>query len=400
MRGFVWILLAGVVLLAACNDDMSMEAYSNRGAEHDKSVLDANAEKLDDQLYQLSRTDFAILSHAMSERLSDEATGNVQFLKAVVNIGQLMYQNESEDCYFEELMKLTFDKDYYCSVLEKEGCGEWQWNGTTASFEKLKEHETDVIFKFPASENLEGDTAVLTISDMLFYNGSFPQKGDALEDGTVLEQALQKLHFNIKIKDELILASNVNASFSDDGFFEIVAMSFNPQPFNLSGELGVEDESGYWTLGFNHGDDAIFSSHLDMVFDKGNNDMPVTSIVNNFTLEEVMVYTEAKTGQLYNELVRLSALDPDSRAYAEDLASALNEFALMKLKYQSDNSLIANVEALAEPSGEGDAWEVDLVFEFSDGSLESSEKYFKNYLVEFKMELEQLIADFRGKFGF
>ncbi len=394
-----------VVLMAlmqvACDKEVLTDVYSNRGVEHDKQVLKSSSESLDNELDELSRTRFATISHAMSGHMSEQdVTGNALFVKAVVGVGELMYNNESKDCYFEELMSLTFDKDYYCSVLAQDGCGVWQWDGASGGFAKVEEHESDVIFKFPATERLDGDTAVLLITDLAFYNGNFPDKGEVLENGTVVQQALEKLHFSIKVGDELVIASNVNASFTSDGFFQMVAMTFNPTPYNLSGELGKDANDGYWNLAFNHDGERILAHDLVLAFDSSNDNMPVRQIANGLLVEEVVINTTAKTGELYNQLVNIEELEWGTEAYATAFADALNAYASMDVRYLSDDKIIALVEAVPKLNDEVvNQWVVDLEFEFSDGSRESGEEYFEDYLDEFKKELEQMISEFAGKFG-
>lgn len=402
MKGFAKVLMVlGVFVMAACESDEFMDKYSEWGAEYDKDVLKSSTDELESEFYKLSQTDFAKLSHSMNARLNENVVeGNVHFVKAVVNVGDLMYYNDSQKCYFEQLIRLTFDKDYYCSVLYEEGCGEWQWDGPANAFVKVRDHNSDVIFKFPAGDDLAGDTAVLTITDLAFYAGKFPDKGNLLEDGTTIEQALEKLRFSVKVGDELLLTSNVNAAFTDDGFFKDVAMTFNPQPYNISGELGKDDVQGYWTLTFNKDATQVMGYNLGLEFDEGDQQTPVRSLHNSLTVGEVVIQTNAKTGKLYNDLLSIEKLEFGSEAYAVAFANALNTYASMDVRYLIDNRIIAKVGAVAKVSNQNPSdWWVDLEFEFSDGSRVSGEEYYKDYLVEFKMGLEQLIGEFSSKFG-
>ncbi|MBR8536520.1 hypothetical protein KDU71_13180 [Carboxylicivirga sediminis] len=402
MRSLVklWMMVLPVFFMA-CESDVMMDAYSKHGVEHDKNVLKSSTESLNNELEQLSQTRFAAISHSMFGRLDGhEVSGNALFLQAVVEVGELMYNNASQNCYFEELMTLTFDKDYYCSLLANEGCGVWAWDDTNSTFIKVKEHETDVVFQFPATNETPGDTALLTISDLAFYSGDFPNKGEVLEDGTVVEQALEKLHFSIKVKDELVLASNVNATFTNDGYFQVVAMTFNPTPYNLSGELGKDEQNGYWMLTFNNDTDRVLGHLLDLSFDGHDEQMPVEQLINSLAIEEVVFNTTAGTGELYNELLKVDELQPDSKAYAEALASALNSYAAMDVRYLNDNKIIAKAHAVPKARvDEAGSWWVDLELEFSDGSRESGEVYFDDFLAQFKLELEQMVAEFASKFG-
>ncbi len=402
MKYFAKVLLILVIVgLVACQSDDYMEQFSDWGAEYDKDILKTSTEELENEFYNLSQTSFAKMSHSMNTRLNQSVVeGNVGFVKAVVNVGDLMFYNDAQDCYFEELMRMTFDKDYYCNVLASEGCGEWQWDGEANAFVKVKDHESDVVFRFPATDDLEGDVAIMTISDLVLYDGSFPGKGEMLDDGTVVEQALQKLRFNIKVGDELLLASNVNANFNPDGFFQDVAMTFNLQPYNISGELGVEGAEGYWVLTFNKDVNQLMGYNLELSIDEDNEQMPVSSLKNSLAIDEVVIQTNAKTGELYEILLEIEELESGTEAYSVALANALNSYASMDVRYQRDDKIIAKVEAVVKTKEQDTSeWWVDLEFEFSDGSRVSGEEYFKDYLVEFKMGMEELIGEFSSKFG-
>ena len=253
-----WLVLGSVLLIVSCNNDETMDAYSEKGADVDKAFLEASAQGVEQELKALGKTDFALMCQSMNKRLSDvELTTNARFVEGIVKLGQLMHDSQLLDSYFSELMSLAFDRDYYCNSILSQGFGVWEWNDDEKAFLKSGEHETDVVFIFPATDANDGPAAILTISDLAVYDGLFPGKGDQLQDGDVVKTALERLLFNIKVNDELILTGNVMASFTDQGYFKDVAMTFNPRPFNLIAELGKADIWGYWVLSFNRDSELI-----------------------------------------------------------------------------------------------------------------------------------------------
>ncbi|MCG8582049.1 MAG: hypothetical protein MI866_19140, partial [Bacteroidales bacterium] len=267
------------------------------------------------------------------------------------------------------------------------------------SFVKIQEHDSEVVFKFPASDNDDQHVAVLTVTELSVYDGAFPGKGDVLENGTVISNALEGLRFNVKVNDELILTSNVLSTFNADGYYNDVAMTFNPKPYNLKGELARDDNKGYWVFAFSNDSEVILNHALELDIDGKDENMPVNRIENSLFIKDVVIETKAQTSALYNELVKIDDIEEDSETYAVTLASAFNEYTQMFVTYEYDNTIIANVKAVAKENIDDKLWWVDLEFEFSDGTWVSGEELFDDYLTNFKVELEQIVDEFECKFG-
>ncbi|WP_430814583.1 hypothetical protein [Carboxylicivirga sp. RSCT41] len=394
-----WMMLVAVVV-SSCSSDELMNAYSERGAENDKAILLASSDGLDDEIEQLGKTDFAMVSHSMHTRIEGAALeGNGRFVEALIDLGQLMYEAGSSDCYFDELMEMTFDKEYYCNVLYDEGFGVWEWDDSRKNFIKIQEHESEVVFMFPATDATDGEIAVLTVTELSVYDGIFPGKGDVLEDGTVMSNALEALRLNVKVGGELILASNVLSTFNAEGYYDDVAMTFNPKPYNLTGELARDDNKGYWMFSFSNETEMILNHELELSIDGENEEMPVNRIENSLLIKDVIIETKAQTSSLYNELVKIEDIEEGSETYAQSLASAFNEYTQMHVTYVHDKTIIANVAAVAKNNTAENTWWVDLEFELSDGSWISGEEFFDDYLTNFKVELEQIVDEFECKFG-
>ncbi|MCU4154894.1 hypothetical protein J1N10_02835 [Carboxylicivirga sp. A043] len=394
------VVVAMVLVFSSCVSDELSDAFSERGAENDKNILLDSSDALYSEIVQLGVTDFAEVSHSMHQRISNvELSGNGQFVEALIGLGQLMYEAESSDCYFDELMDLTFDKEYYCNVLYAEGTGVWHWDAIQNNFVKTEEHDTEVIFIFPATDNVEGDMAVLSITELTIYDGLFPGKGSVLEDGTVINNALEALRFNIKVNDELILTSNVLSTFSTSGYYDDVAMTFNPTPYNLKGEMARTDDKGYWVFAFSNDDELILNQDFNLSIDINNEQMPISSIDNDLQIKNIVIETAAHTGKLYNELLIVDELTEGSEEHATSLASVLNTYADMFVRYSGDNSIIAKVDAVTKFDADKSNWWVDLEFEFSDGSRVSGDEFFDDYLTNFKLELEHMVGEFGCKFG-
>ncbi|MBK3517855.1 hypothetical protein [Carboxylicivirga marina] len=402
MRRIVGLVIVGLAIVCnACNSDEVMDAYSERGADSDKLMLSNSSDVLIGELVQLGTTDFPLMCHSVNKRFAEvELEGNARFVEALVKIGVLMYDVESSDCYFEELMNFAFDKEYYCNVLLSEGFGVWQWNQELLVFEQVDEHDSEVVFIFPATDDVNGGNAVLSVSELMLYEGAFPGKGDLLDDGTVISNALESLKLNIKVDERLILTSNVSTTFNSDGYYNDVAMTFNPQPYHLKCELAREEENGYWMFSFNRDSEVILSHNLTLGLDKSNKNEPVTHLYNGLRVGDVVLQTEAQTGELYKALLQVDKLNEGAKEYAQALAMALNNHALMDVRYVADKSIIAKVHALARQNQSmTDEWWVDLELVFSDESCVSSEIYFEDFLTNFKVELEQLVVEFESKFG-
>ncbi|TRX72304.1 hypothetical protein [Carboxylicivirga sp. M1479] len=395
------LAIGALVICAACSSDEVVDSYSEHGADYDKLMLAKSAELLDMELVNLGTADFPTLCHSMAKRIDGvDLDGNAVFVEAIIDIGELMFDGETADCYFEELMKLTFDKEYYCNVLISEGFGVWQWNQDIEDFEKIAEHESEIQFVFPSADGDDTDNAILSVSEIVFFNGAFPGKGDELTDGTIVNAALEALKLNIRINDKLVLSSNVLASFNDEGYYNDVAMTFNPQPYYLRCELAREDENAYWMFSFNRNEEVILSHDLVLGLNNKNTEDPVRSLANQLRIDDVVFNTEAANAELYAELLKVDELEKGTKNHAEAMVMALNNYATMDVRYVSNNAIIAKAEAVAKRTeSDIDEWWVDLELEFSDASRMSSEVYFDDYLANFKVELEQLVAEFESKFG-
>jgi hypothetical protein len=380
------------VLLTSCTDDELSEMYSNRGVGKDKAALESSVQKVNAEIVELGKTDFALIGHSMMQELNGaEMNGNALFVQKIIEIGDLMYQANCSDCLFEELLNLAFASSAYCQPLLNEGCGVWRWN--QGEFVKERDHQTDIVFMFPV-ENMSAEVAALTISDIVIYKGSLPGNDDQ-KNGN---QTVEKLNFNLKLGDELTLSGNVKASFSDEGFYQDLALSFNPQPYNISYDLGKSADSGYWFSSFSRESVYLMDQSMDLFISSDESDMPVKSFVNQFLMYDVIVETKALTDNLYYEIKELADLDESSEQYVQGLVSALNAHAIMTVKYRDDRSIIAKVNAEPRKDSKGN-WLVDLEMEFNDGSRISCNEYFDDYLVKFKVQLEGLIEGFENKFG-
>ena len=246
--------LLGIVLLGllSCSDDDMGDMYSTRGAEEDKNMLDSSSKDLKKELVVLGETEFAAICLSMSKRIEGKkAKGNMSFFASIIHIGKVMSEeNQTVDSYFDQLTNITFNEDGCCNALRAGGYGTWQWDNEREEFVMTKKHENEITFKFPATDDAtDGDTACLTVTKLELNAGKFPNKGAVLENGTVLSE-ISTLRFNIKIKDELILTGNISNQFDESGYFKIVGMTFNPIPFMFTGEMGCDNERGYWVQTF------------------------------------------------------------------------------------------------------------------------------------------------------
>lgn len=404
------IRLLNVVLLAiavlstqSCSKESMGDVYSSLGAEQDKNMLDLSTRELNDELAKLGETDFAAVCTSMSKRLEGKIhEGKMSFFASIIEIGKLMNENQTADCYFDELTSITFNEKGQCNALNEEGYGIWQWDEQTQAFIKVKEHATEIIFKFPATDALDGDTACLTITDLEINSNNFPNKGNVLENGTTITEVLSTLRLNMKVKNELILTSNISNQVDEDGNFKIVGMTFNPKPFTFTGEMGYEDNNGYWILAVNNDTKSIIEHNLKVRFDTSNDNMSVRNLTNSLSINTITLITEAYTGEIYNKLQELEEFPEDSEKHAKTLADALNKYATLTARYTSNNTIIAKVDAVAKRDTKvtkQDVWWVDLEFIFSDGFRVSGEEYYDGYLTTFKVDLEKLVSEFESKFG-
>ncbi|WP_430810670.1 MULTISPECIES: hypothetical protein [unclassified Carboxylicivirga] len=389
-----------IVLMTACDKGYEHDRYSSYGVDHDKSVLYDNVDALQSQLEALGKTPFATLCHSMSQRLDGkDVEGNARFVQAMMGLGNLMYNTAGEDCYFAALMDLVFDRGYYCTQLLADGYGQWQWNEELGQFEKVKDCDDKIVFIFPSADDATAADAVLTVSDLAFYGGVFPGKGEEQDSGQIVDQVLERLYCNIKVGSDLLLTSNLLSTFAEDGHFKDVALTFNAGSFNLNGELEKEDREGFWRWTFSNNSARILEHELCLRFNEHNTFMPVDDIENKLVLKNIMAKTRARSGAVYNELEKVMQLQEGSEEYATALAGTLNTHAIMDIRYLN-YTILARVKPIARQQDDGSGtWYIDLEFEFSDGSRESGDIYFNNYLNYFKIELEKLVAEFENKFG-
>lgn len=397
MKRFINVVMIGLVALlcVCCEKDNDELAYSTRGAEQDKTIIYNSSKVLNDELSQLSQTKFASLGYYTTQRLSDhELTGNAIFVKAIMSVGNTMYQQNSGNCYFSELLNLAFNNDDYCKSIDISNVGVWQWDDDKKTFSKTENHNEAIVYKFPATQNTEGDTAVMTITELDIYSGSLPNNGAILEDNASISEMLSSLKLNIKVEDELILSCNLWIQFTDDNFFESIALTFNPVPYTFMGEQGKLNTEGYWTSSFFNQERVVLNHRLAVTFN--NSQPPIKRINNDLIVDKIIIVTEAKTDFLYQHL--LKAEEESGEQKAKLLAKAFNDNATMQVRHIDDNSILANIEAVAKMSSD-QTWWVDLEFEFSDGSIVSGEEYFNDYLNTFKLELKKLIGEFESKFG-
>ena len=405
MKRLLNVGLVGLITLgmSGCSSEDMSDVYSSRGAEQDKNMLELSTQELNDDIIKLGKTDFANICFSMSKRLEGKnLDGKEAFFASIINIGKLMNENEPADCYFDELTSIMFNEEGQCNAIKADGYGTWQWDKQTQAFVKTKAHDSEIAFKFPATDDLIGDTACLTITDLETSNANFLNKGQNLDSSQTLNKILTTLRLNIKVKDELILTTNISNKLDENGHFEVVGMTFNPKPFTFTGEMAREDQDGYWILAIRHDTRTIIEHNLSVSFDTSNETMPIRQLTNQLNINAISLTTEALTSDIYDKLKKVEALPEDSEEHAKALAKALQEHASLTARYTNDNTIIAKVDAVAkldEQALKPGVWYVDLEFVFSDGSRQSGEQYYDDYLTTFKVELEQLVSDFEEKFG-
>ncbi|GEM_PF-6227795 len=377
------LLTVFTIAFCSCENEEGEATFSNRGTEADKTALENSSKLFKQELTQLGETDFCQISYLMSQRLEGkQLSGNTSFLKAVIDIGVQMHTVKSIEANFNKLLNIASNESSYCEALLQDGYGIWEWNNNTQQFIKADSHESEIIFKFPATENINGNEAVLTISDFEMNDNQGSNK-------------VERLFFNIKVNDELILSSNTEAEFTN-GYYDYLAITFNPQPYTLSSDLFKDQNQSVCSLIMNHEDTEVFSHTFSLTFGSGE-DKAMKSIFSQLQMADINIETIDNTGELQKTYSQLNGYNENSEVYATTLANTLNNSATTLIKYNDNGAIIATTRAFAHEYEE-EKWWVNLELIFSDGSAESSEDYFEDYIGKVKLELNSLVGLFQENF--
>ncbi len=402
---FLWLMAAGIMVFGACSKDETFESYSDLGVEQDKQNLENEGLKSINDLRDLSNTSFALAGVEMMKMLSSQPLApQNRLFGALVGIGDAMGNEKPVDQSFEVLKSVAYNEEGVFSAMWNEGKGVWEWNSVLNDFERVSTEGDEISYKFPSVFGANNNNATIRLYGFKVFTGNFPGYGKDLGAGLVMDEMIQELYFSMQVDDELVATSNIINSFSRDGRFDDIAITFNPLPFSFTAELGRKDNRARWHYKIKNGEKVLLEHLLEMlVTDDLNSDYPWESIDTYFRLNGIeivglvdaeklfpiidKVEEESESGQI------LSATEEQD--LMEQLAAAINDNAVFKLKYV-EGGIIAKVHAVAyfkEVDTMESYWDIGLLLEFSDGSKISMESFFEQSFDRFTDEMEYFMRE-------
>ncbi len=396
---FLSIAIALAVGFASCNKDEEGDIFSPLGAEADKAKIEESGLGLIEDMRGLSETKFANTSADMVKVMNNSSSSAPKIVLAIAQLGDDMAKQKPVQDHFSNLKALATNNDGVLSSLWAEGKGTWEWNADIEDFDQTSVEGDEIIFMFPASEESTTNNAMLRIYDFEVYDGDFPGKGEVMEDGTVINEMLKSLYFEMKVDDELIASSNIVMDFSSTGDIENCNLTFNPIPYSFQAELGNVNNSVSWRYSFLNDTKVIFEHLLSGTYEGDlDEEAMVKTAATSIQVLEVKVVAEINAEAAIKQLAESTA--ETSQEEKQAMADALNNHAHLSIRYASDNTIIAKAIAVVvkdDISYGGDEWYIDLQFEFSDGSLVAAETFFENNLANFESELEKFMEEMENR---
>ena len=305
----------------------------------------------------------------------------MQLIYSIASLGDAMVNGESVQAQFDLLLSLTTDHCNDLSIIWNKGFGIWEWNPEVNDFEQVSDSGEDITLKFPSSKEDASNNALLRLYGFETYNGNFPGKGDVLEDGSMVEEILKSLYFEMKVDGNLVASSNIILEFSDLGNIENLNLTFNPIPYSFQAELSYQSNKANWRYTFSN-DAEIISEQLVAVLFDGNieADGIIKEVSSSIQIMNIKMIGEANAVELLNDIYAIESQGLEGESHAKATAEAVNNNTSLSIRY-TNNDVIAKGKAVALSVDESTDWVVDILFEFSDGSTEYAGDLLRTWAV-------------------
>ncbi|MCU4173696.1 hypothetical protein [Carboxylicivirga sp. N1Y90] len=384
-----------LIVFVACSKNEEGDVYSSLGTEVDKARLEAAGHSLFTNIGELSDTKFAKLSAGLMDMMADNSnSSNKRVVHSIAELGMSMANEESICDHFEAIEGISRNGEESLSSLWQDGKGTWEWDSEINDFIRVSETDEEIIYKLPSSKESISNDLILRIYDFEVYDGDFPGKGEELEDGTIVTEMISSLFFEMKLQDELVATSNINVDISNSGDIENVVMTFNPLPFSFQMEAVNANDHSKWRYSFLNDSEVVFEHLLYAEIAGTSEYMMIRKGQSSIQIKDIKMVASVEGNGFVTELALIEKLGLTGEIWAKSMADAVNKHVDMKVRYVSDNAIIA--KAIAFPSNtnmDDNDWFVNFLLQFNDGSEISAEDFFEDDLSKFEIEFEDFLCD-------
>lgn len=388
-----------LIVFVACSKNEEGDVYSSLGTEVDKARIEAASHSLFANIEELSDTKFAQLSVDLVEMMEDNAnSSNKRVVHSIAELGVSMANEESICKHFEGIEGITKNGEESLTSLWQDGKGTWEWDAEINDFKRTSESEDEIIYKLPSSKESTSNDLILRIYDFEVYDGDFPGKGEELADGTLVTEMISSLFFEMKIEDELIATSNINVDISkSSGEIENVVMTFNPLPFSFQMEAVNAIDHSKWRYSFLNDSELVFEHLLYAEIAGSSQYMMIRKGQSSIQIKDIKMVANVEGNGFVTELALIETAGLTGKPWAQSMADAVNKHVDMKVRYVSDNAIIAQAIAFPSDAGMDGDWYVNFLLRFNDGSEISAEDFFEDDLAHLEIEFEDFLCDIEDR---
>jgi hypothetical protein len=413
------LMVAAVTcIFTACKDKEDDEKLSGdnivvsdpKTPEDHKQNLQESGVALTEDMTALSNESAMDVMSVLSNRMGSLASKKIPLQQKLAALGNY---KTNEDGFNTLLSTFKTYSDVLSLKTEWSNIvGTYSYNSTTQRF-GAKTQSSNLELDFPSTETGTSNNAKLIIYEPTWYNTS---------NITYLNsEDLQDLPSEIPsvIKVELVVDSKTIMTYD-------FALTFNGSGYmtNFLTKLTV----GEFALAFEMKNDPSKSVSEELSFKRSSKILvAITAAASgNFTEENIntngennpekIIYTVSSSVQVENikmtgnvdakslipQANELDAkgLDGNSKDYCDQLVAIINKYASLKVVYADNNQLIASAVATTEKNVDDydTYYDVELYFQFSDGSPVDPEAYFENGWDKLINAYSKMIQDVSAKY--
>ncbi len=432
-KNVLFLLFAGMVVFFSCKKEEGQPEETQSAIEQDKENLENNGINMVNQMEELSSTEAATATANFYNliELDDPMESNLKssnssssFLNIVRSLAVFTSGKSSAVDVFKSLKSTASTKTEGEQNFD-DIKATYTWNSTEQKWDSTG-NANALVFKFPSPESSSTNNAVFS------YTTYEAQYIFPIEDEDTVEIPTD-IYWDLKVDNNIVMSYDFDLTLNDDDIPTDISSELTVSTFVYLVSFTGSSSSVDLTYTLKNGDKLLLE-----LYGAASGDWSKTNIENNtytivdsneyyydeydsldagkilyssnasFTLMDIKIEGSINFEALWNDMQEIGPYE--GKETEEKYAELVNEYINLKLKYVSNDKLIANTEAyveeetytyydywLEEEVTETDYY-VNLRFVFKDNSKADIESYFEKGFADLEAEINDFIDDLNADY--
>ncbi len=422
-KNVLFLLFAGMMVFFSCKKDEGQPEEKESIIEQDKENLEKNGINMVSQMEELSSTEAVAASANFYDlvELDDPMGSNLKssnssssFFNIVRSLAVFTSGESSAVDVFKSLKSTASTKTEGEQDFD-DIKATYTWNSTEQKWDSTG-NANALVFEFPATESSSTNNAVFSFTT---YEAKYIMP---LEEEDTVEVPID-IYWDLKIDNNIVMSYDFDLTLNDDDIPNSISSELTVSTFvylvSYTGSTSLVD----LTYTLKNGEKLLLELYGAATGDWSKNnieDNTYTIVDSNewnydeydsldvgkvlytsnasFTLMDIKIEGSINFKDLWNDMHEIGPYE--GKKTEEEYAELVNEYINLKLKYVSNDKLIANTEAYVEEetymdwSGEEVTdYYVNLRFVFKDNSKADIESYFEKGFADLEAEINDFIDD-------